>query len=87
MKNKNFSPILLTNNYNSNNSNNKYIAKRYDIMKSLKLLTKKLNFSIKAYYQAIYYIDIILGLEDNKISIPNLKVDLVAIACFLLAGK
>jgi len=87
MKNKNFSPILLTNNYNSNNSNNKYIAKRYDIMKSLKLLTKKLNFSIKAYYQAIYYIDSILGLEDNKISIPNLKVDLVAIACFLLAGK
>jgi len=60
--------------------NNSYINKRNGIINSLRRLTFKLKFTQKAFYQALYFTDLILS-QNTEV-----KIDLTAICCLLIAG-
>ena len=61
--------------------NSYYLIKRQITYAGLKRLTSKLKFTNKAFHMALYYTDLILLYNSD------LKNDLTAICCLLLAGN
>jgi hypothetical protein len=59
-----------------------YKDKRNDKLKLLKILVSKCRFTDKSFHLAALYLDIIA----NKTNVPENKLELISIACLLLAG-
>ena len=58
-----------------------YLLRRPDLIKNISIISNKLNFATQSFYLAIHYLDIILS---N--TIVDLKIELIALCCIILAG-
>ncbi len=57
-------------------------------MEYLKRLTERYNYSLETYYMALSLIDkIFINNNETRLNMKNMKFELVAIGCFLLAGN
>lgn len=71
----------------SSNSPIGYASVRRNVIFSLKKFIRKFNFNDEVFHLSLTYIDSIMRYFPNANTIPENKLELLVISCFLLAGK
>lgn len=64
-----------------------YKKARVSCMKFIKRLVEDYKFSARSFYTAVFYLDLIYLNYDYYSILKDFKSELIAIGCFLVAGK